>query len=194
VVQAAYARRAAISPSRCDRRLRATAPSSRDVLRPVRRAMRDSRCDIVLDLTGGAALFPPEPAGDGYLRADPATRRRCCARPAGARSGRSVRQTALQSRSPTRCARIPLAHRRLPACLDLVPRRDRAGGDHVAIDPGLCAAAASAPPRVRPAPRPTPCRRSMRCLRKLRALLPDLSRRGATPRSCCCMTPRTARR
>ncbi|MFX4997838.1 hypothetical protein ABTC24_19535, partial [Acinetobacter baumannii] len=30
-----------------------------------------SRCDLVLDLSGGPALFPAHDLRDGYLRADP---------------------------------------------------------------------------------------------------------------------------
>ncbi len=47
-------------------------PSSRDAL--VFDAARNgatSRCDIVLDLSGGPALFPAHDLRDGYLRADP---------------------------------------------------------------------------------------------------------------------------
>jgi ferredoxin len=47
-------------------------PSSRDAL--VFEAPRNgltSRCDIVLDLSGGAPLFPAHDLRDGYLRADP---------------------------------------------------------------------------------------------------------------------------
>jgi ferredoxin len=47
-------------------------PSSRDVLKF--EASRDgavSRCDLLLDLSGGAALFPAADLRDGYLRADP---------------------------------------------------------------------------------------------------------------------------
>ncbi|OKO84395.1 4Fe-4S binding protein [Bradyrhizobium sp. AS23.2] len=47
-------------------------PSSRDTL--VFEAPRSgltSRCDIVLDLSGGAPLFPAHDLRDGYLRADP---------------------------------------------------------------------------------------------------------------------------
>lgn len=47
-------------------------PSSRDTL--VFEAARDgaiSRCDLVLDLSGGAPLFPAHDLRDGYLRADP---------------------------------------------------------------------------------------------------------------------------
>ena len=47
-------------------------PSSRDAL--VFEASRSgltSRCDIILDLSGGAPLFPAHDLRDGYLRADP---------------------------------------------------------------------------------------------------------------------------
>ena len=49
------------------------APSSRQVLifGPSRDNAR-SNCDIILDLTGGAALFSAADLRDGYLRADPA--------------------------------------------------------------------------------------------------------------------------
>src|SRR5205807_2189722 len=50
----------------------APAPSSRAAL--VFGAPRDSavsRCDIVVDLSGGAPLFPAADLRDGYLRADP---------------------------------------------------------------------------------------------------------------------------
>jgi hypothetical protein len=47
------------------------APSSRNVLSfgPSRDGAR-SRCDIILDLSGGTALFPAADLRDGYLRAD----------------------------------------------------------------------------------------------------------------------------
>src|SRR6185437_7745409 len=50
----------------------APAPSSRGTLAfgPARNGAT-SRCDIVLDLTGGAPLFTVADLRDGYLRADP---------------------------------------------------------------------------------------------------------------------------
>src|SRR3546814_868700 len=53
----------------------APAPSSRDALRfgPSRDGAV-SHCDLVLDLTGGAPLFPAHELRDGYLRADPRDR------------------------------------------------------------------------------------------------------------------------
>lgn len=51
----------------------APAPSSRDAYRwgPARDGAK-SRCDLLLDLTGGAPLFPAHAVRPGYLRADPA--------------------------------------------------------------------------------------------------------------------------
>lgn len=48
------------------------APSSRGVLKfgPPRQGA-SSRCDIIIDLTGGAPLFPAHEKRDGYLRPDP---------------------------------------------------------------------------------------------------------------------------
>ena len=55
------------------------APSSRQVLifGPSRDSAR-SNCDIILDLTGGAALFSAADLRDGYLRAVRPIQRRCC--------------------------------------------------------------------------------------------------------------------
>ena len=100
-----------------------------------------SRCDLVLDLSGGAPLFPAHDLRDGYLRADPAD-------PA------AVLSAVLKARdlvggfdkpryitfTPETCAhsrsKIVGCHR----CLDLCPTGAIApAGDHVAIDPNVCA-------------------------------------------------------
>jgi len=117
-------------------------PSSRDRLRfaPARDGAL-SRCDIVLDMSGGAPLFPAADLRDGYLRADPGD-------PA------AVLRAALRARdlvgdfdkpryitfSADLCAhsrsRIVGCHR----CLDLCPTSAIApAGDHVAIDDKICA-------------------------------------------------------
>jgi hypothetical protein len=112
-----------------------------------------SRCDIVLDLSGQAPLFAARDLRDGYLRADPGD-------PA------AVLRAVLKARdlvgtfdkpryiafTEGLCAhsrsRIVGCHR----CLDLCPAGAIApAGDHVAIDPQICACA-------RPALRPTRCR------------------------------------
>jgi ferredoxin len=118
------------------------APSSRNVLTfgPSRNSAR-STCDIVLDLTGGAALFSAAELRDGYLRADPAN-------PA------AVLQALLKARDLVGTFEKPryinfearlCAHSRsqrtgCTRCLDLCPASAiTAVGDHVAIDAKICA-------------------------------------------------------
>ena len=118
------------------------APSSRGALSfGTPRDGAVSKCDIVLDLSGGAALFPAPDLRDGYLRADPGD-------PA------AVLRAVLKARDLTGtfdkpryitftadlCAhsrsRIVGCHR----CLDLCPAGAIApAGDHVAIDALICA-------------------------------------------------------
>ncbi len=100
-----------------------------------------SRCDVVLDLSGGAPLFTASDLRDGYLRADPGD-------PA------AVLRAVLKARdlsgtfdkpryiafSEDLCAHsrshIVGCHR----CLDLCPTGAiTPAGDHVAIDPHICA-------------------------------------------------------
>ena len=100
-----------------------------------------SRCDLVLDLSGGAPLFPAADLRDGYLRADPGD-------PA------AVLRAVLKARdlvgtfdkpryitfTEDLCAhsrsRIVGCHR----CLDLCPTGAiTPAGDHVAIDAQICA-------------------------------------------------------
>ena len=120
----------------------APAPSSRSELTfgPPRDGAV-SRCDLVLDLSGGAPLFAAADLRDGYLRADPGD-------PA------AVLRAVLKARDLTGtfdkpryitftedlCAhsrsRIVGCHR----CLDLCPAGAIApNGDHVAIDAKICA-------------------------------------------------------
>jgi Fe-S-cluster-containing hydrogenase component 2 len=117
-------------------------PSSRRVLTfgPSRNNAR-STCDIILDLTGGAALFAAADLRDGYLRADPAN-------PA------AVLQAVLKARDLVGSFEKPhyikfeaklCAHARsqrtgCTRCLELCPAGAIApAGDHVAIDADICA-------------------------------------------------------
>lgn len=118
------------------------APSSRDALRFG--ASRDgavSRCDLVLDISGGAPLFTAADLRDGYLRADPAD-------PA------AVLRAVLRARDLVGSFDKPryvafaedlCAHSRsnivgCTRCLDLCPTGAIApAGDHVAIDAHVCA-------------------------------------------------------
>jgi ferredoxin len=100
-----------------------------------------SRCDILIDLSGGAPLFPAHDLRDGYLRADPGD-------PA------AVLRAVLKARDLTGSFDKPryinftadlCAHSRSKIvgcrrCLDLCPTGAIApNGDHVAIDPMICA-------------------------------------------------------
>jgi ferredoxin len=117
-------------------------PSSRDALAfgPSRNNARSS-CDIILDLTGGAALFPAADLRDGYLRGDP-------------ENHAAMLQVVLKARDLTGTFEKPryvvydaslCAHSRsqivgCTRCLDLCPASAiTPAGDHVAIDANICA-------------------------------------------------------
>lgn len=149
-------------------------PSSRDALAfgpPRNDAV--SRCDILIDLTGGAPLFPAADLRDGYLRADPGD-------PA------AVLRAVLKARDLTGTFDKPryitftedlCAHSRSKIvgcrrCLDLCPTGAiTPNGDRVAIDAHICAGcgqcAAACPTGAAAYALPT----SDALLRKLRALL-----------------------
>jgi ferredoxin len=117
-------------------------PSSRDLLEfgPPRNGAL-SRCDILIDLSGGPPLFSAADLRDGYLRADPGD-------PA------AVLRAVLKARDLTGTFDKPryiafaedlCAHSRSKIvgcrrCLDLCPTGAiTPAGDHVAIDPHICA-------------------------------------------------------
>ena len=117
-------------------------PSSRDVLMfgPGRNGAR-SNCNVVLDLSGGPALFSAADLRDGYLRADPG-------------NPSAVLEAVLKARDLVGTFEKPryvafdaslCAHSRsqitgCTRCLDLCPAGAiTPNGDHVAIDPNICA-------------------------------------------------------
>lgn len=119
-------------------------PSSRGSLRfgPARDAAT-SRCDIILDLSGAAALFPASDLREGYLRADPA-------------DAAGLLRAVLRARDLVGSFDKPrfiafdadlCAHQRsrivgCRRCLDLCPAGAISTEDnatHVTIDPGICA-------------------------------------------------------
>jgi ferredoxin len=117
-------------------------PASCDTLTfgPSRDNARSS-CDIILDLTGGAAFFPAADLRDGYLRADPG-------------SPAAMQQAVLQARDLTGSFEKPryiayddtlCAHSRsgivgCTRCLNLCPTSAiTPAGDHVAVDANVCA-------------------------------------------------------
>jgi ferredoxin len=100
-----------------------------------------SRCDVVLDLSGGNPLFPAADLRDGYLRADPGN-------PAAVLSAvlkaRDLVGTFDKPRYITFSDHL-CAHSRsqivgCTRCLDLCPTGAIApAGDYVAVDPNICA-------------------------------------------------------
>jgi ferredoxin len=100
-----------------------------------------SRCDILIDLSGGPSLFPAGDLRDGYLRADPG-------------DAAAILRAVLKARDLTgtfdkpryiRFSEDLCAHSRsrivgCRRCLDLCPTGAIApAGDHVAIDAHICA-------------------------------------------------------
>ncbi|MDE2380087.1 4Fe-4S binding protein [Bradyrhizobium sp.] len=117
-------------------------PSSRDhFLFDAPRNGATSRCDLVLDLSGGTPLFPAHDLRDGYLRADPGD-------PAAVlRAVLTARDLVGSFDKPKYIDFAPglCAHSRsqLPGCrrcLDLCPTGAiTPNGDHVAINAEVCA-------------------------------------------------------
>src|SRR6185436_13600228 len=101
----------------------------------------ESRCDIILDLSGGTPLFAAADLRDGYLRAD-------------ANDPAAMLRAVLQARDLVGTFEKPryiaftedlCAHSRsrivgCTRCLDLCPTGAiTPAGNHVAIDPNICA-------------------------------------------------------
>ena len=108
----------------------AAAPSSRGAMQFVPpRNGAVSHCDLILDLSGGAPLFPASDLRDGYLRADPGDPAAVLRSGAeGARSDRHIRQAALHQFYRRTLRALALEDRRLQPLSRSVPhRRDHAG-------------------------------------------------------------------
>ena len=100
-----------------------------------------SRCDIILDLSGGAPLFPAPDLRDGYLRADPRNRDGWLAAVSQAREliGTFEKPRYINF-TGSRCAHSRSRITGCTRCLDLCPAGAIApAGDHVHIDPYICA-------------------------------------------------------
>jgi len=104
-----------------------------------------SGCDIILDLSGGAALVPAPEKREGYLRADPT-------------HAPSVAKAVLQAAQmvgtfekplyvrlePTLCAHSRAEQTACSNCLNVCPTGAiTSAGEHVAIDPMICAGCGS---------------------------------------------------
>lgn len=99
-----------------------------------------SKCDLVIDLTGGAPLFP-EDLRPGYLRDDP--RRPGALADLGLKAADLVGtfdKERFVSLDPTICAHARNRIGGCRACVDLCPTGAIApGGDAVSVDPMICA-------------------------------------------------------
>ena len=150
------------------------APSSRGTLSfgPSRHGAV-SRCDIVLDLSGGIPLFPAADLRDGYLRADPANPAAVLGAVLKARDLVGVfDKPRYITFSDHLCAHSRSRIVGCTRCLDLCPTGAIApAGDHVAVDANICAGcgqcAAACPTGAAAYALPP----SDALLRKLRALL-----------------------
>jgi ferredoxin len=118
------------------------APSSRGALLfgPSRNEARSS-CDIILDLTGGPALFPAADLRDGYLRADPGDPAAMLRAVLRARdligTFEKPRYVAFEAGL---CAHSRSQITGCTRCLGLCPTGAiTPAGDHVAIDANICA-------------------------------------------------------
>ncbi|HEV2557902.1 MAG TPA: 4Fe-4S binding protein [Microvirga sp.] len=104
-----------------------------------------SSCDVVLDLSGNAPLFPAHELRPGYLRADPrdpAAVERAVAE-AGNLVGEFDKPRFIQF-TESLCAHSRSTITGCTRCLDLCPTGAIApAGDHVAIDPAVCAGCGS---------------------------------------------------
>lgn len=100
-----------------------------------------SRCDLIVDVSGGRALFDAADLRAGYLRADPAHPAQVekIAREALALVGSFDKEKAIDFRADL-CAHSRNRRVGCRRCLDLCPTGAIApAGDHVAIDPMICA-------------------------------------------------------
>ena len=118
------------------------APSSRGALRfPTARDGAVSRCDLVLDISGGAPLFTASDLRDGYLRADPGDPAAVLRAVFKARDlVGSFDKPRYVTFSEDLCAHSRSQITGCTRCLDLCPTGAiTPAGDHVAIDAHICA-------------------------------------------------------
>ncbi len=101
----------------------------------------ETRCDVILDLTGGPALFPAPHKRDGYLRADPGDPNAVAAAVFEAAQHVGTFEKPLHlAFEETLCAHSRAGQIGCTRCLDICPTGAiRPEGDHVAIDPFVCA-------------------------------------------------------
>ena len=124
-----------------------------------------SHCDLILDISGGAPLFPAHDLRDGYLRADPARPGRSPYVRLSRRAISSALSTSrVTSRSVRNFARIPvrISSAAVAVSISVRPVRSNLPAITSPSTPTFVPGAASAPPYARPVRLPMRCRRPMR--------------------------------
>ncbi len=100
-----------------------------------------SHCDVILDLTGSAPLFPAPEKRDGYLRADPKSQPAVADAILAASQMVGTFEKPLYVRmEPSICAHSRAEKPACSNCLNVCPTGAiTSAGDHVEIDPLICA-------------------------------------------------------
>ncbi len=101
----------------------------------------ETECDLILDLSGNAPLFPAPGKREGYLRADPGDPNAAAAAVFEAGQTVGTFEKPLYVRlEETLCAHSRAGKTGCTKCLDACPTGAVApAGDHVAVDPMVCA-------------------------------------------------------
>ncbi len=101
----------------------------------------ETQCDIILDLSGNPSLFPAPEKRDGYLRADPGDPTAVAAAVFEAAQHVGTFEKPLHlAFEESLCAHSRAGQTGCTRCLDICPTGAiRPDGDHVAIDPMVCA-------------------------------------------------------
>ncbi len=100
-----------------------------------------SECDVIIDLSGGAPLFPAHHKRDGYLRADPRADAAVASAAFDAAQMVGTFEKTLHVRLEEQlCAHSRAGQTGCTRCLDICPTGAISpAGDHVAVDTGICA-------------------------------------------------------
>ena len=121
--------------------LRQVDPAGREIAFGAPRDGARTRCDVILDLTGGTPLFPAHLKRDGYLRPDPKSPVAVADAILEASQSVGTFEKVLHVRvEPALCAHSRAGQTGCTRCLDLCPTSAiTPAGEHVVVDPMACA-------------------------------------------------------